>query len=191
VLRAASLAFEKQKASARHLRDGTAPVSERMVCVLSKLRIYLETTVFNYYFDKEREGHAEAVRMFEAIGRGEYEGYTSRYVTYELERAPEPKRSDMLALTDKYGINILKTDDEVIRLANIYVREGVIPAKKLLDSSHIASATVGRLDCVLSFNFDHINKATTKEKTAVINEREGYRSVFICTPEEVFKYGKT
>jgi hypothetical protein len=31
--------------------------------------------------------------MFEAISRGEFEGYTSGYVSLELKKAPEPKRS--------------------------------------------------------------------------------------------------
>ena len=38
-----------------------------MVFILTKMRIYLETTMFNYYFDKDRDGHAATVRMFEAI----------------------------------------------------------------------------------------------------------------------------
>ena len=52
--------------------------------ILSKMRVYLETTMFNYFFDTDRDGHADTVRMFEAIGKGEYEGYTSEYVTFEL-----------------------------------------------------------------------------------------------------------
>ena len=42
--------------------------------------------MFNYYFDEDRDGHAATVRMFEEIGKGEYEGYTSEYVTYELQK---------------------------------------------------------------------------------------------------------
>jgi hypothetical protein len=147
--------------------------------------VYLETTLFNYFFDADRDGHASAVRMFEAIGKGEYEGYTSRYVTYELEDAPEPKRSNMLALIDKYNIKMVETNDEAEYLADMYIREGALPAKKVLDSTHIASATVNCLDYVLSFNCQHINKDTTKERVAVINRREGYKSVRICKPEEV------
>ena len=39
--------------------------------------MYLETTVFNYYFDTDRDGHEDVVRLFEAIGAGRYEGYNS------------------------------------------------------------------------------------------------------------------
>ena len=40
-------------------------------------RLYLETTVFNYYFDVNRDGHGDTVKLFESIGAGEYEGYLS------------------------------------------------------------------------------------------------------------------
>ena len=152
----------------------------------AKLRVYLETTIFNYYFDAERDGHADTVRMFEAIGRGEYEGYTSQYVIYELQNAPEPKRTNMLALIDTYGISIIREDDEVTRLADTYLQEGALPAKCSLDSVHIATATVKKLDYILSFNFQHINRLKTKRLTADINTREKYKSVIITTPKEVF-----
>jgi hypothetical protein len=58
--------------------------------------------------------------MFEAIGRGEYEGYTSEYVTFELQKAHEPKQANMLALIEKYGITVLDPQDEAIRLSRLY-----------------------------------------------------------------------
>jgi len=144
--------------------------------------------MFNFYFDTKRDGHADTVRMFEAIGLGKYEGYTSRYVTYELQMSAEPKQSAMLALIEQFNINVLEIDEESEHLSNIYIREGIIPAKYGLDSAHIASATVNNLDCVLSFNFQHINKLKTKEMTALVNLREGYKSIIICTPMEVLDY---
>ena len=54
-------------------------------------RIYLETTMFNYYFDKEREAHADTVRLFEEIKAGKYQAYTSGYAIREISRAPEER----------------------------------------------------------------------------------------------------
>jgi hypothetical protein len=34
---------------------------------LTKPRVYLETTMFNYYFDHDRVGHEATIRLFEAI----------------------------------------------------------------------------------------------------------------------------
>jgi predicted nucleic acid-binding protein len=43
-------------------------------------RIYLETTVFNYYFEKERDAHADTVMLFEEIKAGKYRAFTSEPV---------------------------------------------------------------------------------------------------------------
>ena len=151
------------------------------------MKLYLETTMFNYYFDTDRDGHADTVRLFEAIGRGEYEGYTSEYVIFELQKADEPKQANMIDLIEKYGINVLNTDDEAVRLANIYVQNNVIPVKYLLDGVHISLASIRDLDCILSFNFQHINKLKTKRMTELINLNEGYKGITICTPMEVLE----
>jgi predicted nucleic acid-binding protein len=155
------------------------------VVEIKKLRLYLETTVFNYYFDTDRDGHEDTVRLFEAIGAEEYEGYTSEYVMAELRGAKEPKKSSMLFLTRKYGIAILDTNEEIIRMADLYIQNGIIPTKYWIDSAHIAMASVYELDCVLSFNYNHINKLKTKCMTENINLLEGYKGVTICTPMEV------
>ena len=152
---------------------------------MKKLKIYFETTVFNYYFDEERDGHEDTVKLFEAISRGEYIGYTSEYVMAELRVAKEPKKSNMLFLVEKSAIAILDTSEEIIRLANLYIQNGVIPIKYWIDAAHIAVASVNELDCVLSFNYEHINKLKTKRMTENINLLEGYKGVTICTPMEV------
>jgi len=158
---------------------------------MRKLKLYLETTVFNYYFDTEREFHADTRRLFEAIAAGEFEAYTSEYVAYELRRAPEPKRSDMLNLIAQYGIKVLDFEDEASRLATLYASNGIIPEKYLMDGIHIASASINGLDCILSFNFQHINKLKTKRMTENINLMEGYKGITICMPMEVIDYEET
>ncbi|MDR1297937.1 MAG: hypothetical protein LBO05_11340, partial [Deltaproteobacteria bacterium] len=87
---------------------------------MEKIRVYLETSMFNYYYyyDKERDGHSATVKMFEAIGSGKFYGFTSEFVNTELEKAPEPKKSNMLSLIGKYNFAILKPDEETLNLAN-------------------------------------------------------------------------
>ncbi|GHT02265.1 hypothetical protein AGMMS50276_32080 [Synergistales bacterium] len=156
---------------------------------IKKLRLYLETTVFNYYFDTDRDGHADTVRLFEAIGAGEYEGYTSEYVMLELRNASEPKRNKMLALVENYGIKSVYDDAMIVRLSEIYIQSKIIPVNYRTDSAHIAAASVYGLDCVVSYNFQHINRARTKILTAQVNREEGYNSIVICTSKEVLDDG--
>ena len=152
---------------------------------MRKPKIYLETTMFNYYFDTERDGHADTVKLFEEIKAGKYEAYTAIYVTDELIKADDPKRSNMLNLITEHNITVLPADDEAERLADIYVNEGVIPASKQYDAFHIAIATINELEYVFSFNYEHINRVKTKEMTSLINLRQRYKPVTIATPSEV------
>jgi hypothetical protein len=141
--------------------------------------------MFNYYFDKDREGHADTVRLFDEIREGRHEAFTSEYTVNELVEAPEPKRTKMLALIDEYDVKTLAMTNESDNLADLYVSEGIIPERFRLDGAHIASASMSGLDYVLSYNFQHINRAKTKLLTERINRKLGYESVIICTAKEV------
>jgi len=151
------------------------------------VKLYLETTMFNYYLDTQRDGHADTVLLFEAIRAGKHEAYTSEYTIGELLNSAEPKQSKMLALLEEYGIITLPITDESNQLANIYVAQEIIPARFRLDGAHIAIASIHGLDYVLSYNFQHINRAKTKLLTQRINQEKGYGTVIICTAKEVLE----
>ena len=66
---------------------------------MKKLKVYLETTLFNFYIDEDRgDAHTDTVRLFKEIAAGKYEAFTSDYATDELENAPAEKRDKMIAL---------------------------------------------------------------------------------------------
>jgi len=155
---------------------------------MRKQKVYLETTMFNYYFDKTRNAQPVTVAFFEAIGSGQFEGYTSVYAYGELDKAPEPQRTNMLNLIEKYHITVLDTSDEADQLAENYMANNIIPRKKNIDALHIAIASVNELDIILSFNFKHINKLKTKTQIPTINQVSGYQNVIITQPEEVIDY---
>jgi len=83
--------------------------------------VYLETTLFNYYFDTTKNAQPATVAFFEAIGSGQFEGYTSVYTYEELDKAPEPLRTNMLNLLEQYHIEVLDTSVDVIQLAERYI----------------------------------------------------------------------
>jgi predicted nucleic acid-binding protein len=154
---------------------------------MKKQKLYVETTLFNYFFDKDRDAHAATVKLFKEITLGKYEPYTSTYVTDELENAAPEKRDKMIGLIKEYGIAVLAPNDETMRLAELYIVEGIIPKRYLTDSLHIAIATVNDLDMIVSMNFQHIVKRKTKIGTGNINALNGYRTVEICSPMEVIE----
>ncbi|MCL2343117.1 MAG: hypothetical protein FWC62_04345 [Firmicutes bacterium] len=93
----------------------------------------------------------------------------------------------MLALIDAYSIITLPITDAANQLANLYVSGNIIPVRFRLDGAHIAVASINGLDCVLSYNFKHINRVKTKLLTEHINHEKGYRGIVICTAKEVLE----
>ena len=149
------------------------------------VRIYLETTVFNRFLEKDREYNLETVNLFEKILQNELNAFSSAYVIEELDKASEPKRTEMLNLISKYDITILEIDQRAYDLLDAYIEMGIIPLKFRIDGIHIAMAAINDMDCIVSLNFRHINKLKTKMATEIIHRMKGYNNPFICTPMEV------
>jgi len=149
------------------------------------LKLYLETTVFNRYFEPERDSCGDTRQLFEEIAAEKFEAYTSQYVVDELANAGEPKRGEMFSLLTKYNIPILEKSKETEFLANQYAFHQIISEKHMYDRLHIACAAVGGMDAIVSFNFTHINRLSTKEKTGLVNRLNGYPAVTIILPMEV------
>lgn len=153
-------------------------------------KVYIETSAFNAVFaDDAPEKRRDVLTLFEEIRQGKYVPYTSYYVVRELLPCPEPRRSNMLDLINRYAVKILPESAEAEYLASAYVKEGVIPSKYVVDGVHIATAAVYDMDFIVSFNFKHIVKRKTVTMTEVINVREGYRRVGIFSPTEVIDNG--
>ena len=154
-------------------------------------RLYIETTLFNFYFDADRDAHADTIRLFKDIEEGKYEAFTSFYVINELEGAHVEKREKMIALIRQHNITVLSLNSEAEQLADVYIEQGIIPLKYRTDGVHIAVAALNDLDIIVSLNFQHIVKRKTKIGTGNINALNGYRAVEICTPMEVNEHENT
>ena len=152
---------------------------------MRKPKIYLETTLFNFYFDTNRDAHTATVKLFEEIVAGKYEAFTSRYVVDELERATTEKCEKMLNLIRQFDIPVFDFSEEAEYLADMYVTNNIIPLKYRTDGLHIAISAINDLDMIISMNFQHIVKRKTKIATANINILNGYRAVEILNPMEV------
>ena len=154
-------------------------------------RIYLETTMFNYYLEREREAYADTVKLFEEIKAGKYQAFTSMYATREMVRAPEERAQKMIDLISEFGITILEANEEVDALAAAYQAQGIIPPGSTVDAQHIAVATVNDLDMIISLNFRHIVRKKTVTMTGRINTDLGYKPVEIHSPMEVVERENT
>ena len=149
------------------------------------LRVYIETTIFNRFLESDREYSIETKKIFEKILKKEIEAFSSAYVLEEIDKAPEPKRTEMLQLFKKYNITILEIDQRAYDLSEVYIEMGIIPIKYRIDGIHIAMAAIHDMDCIISLNFRHINKLKTKMATEIIHKIRDLSNPQICTPMEV------
>jgi hypothetical protein len=155
---------------------------------MSKLKIYLETTILNFYFANDApEKKADTLILFKEIAQGKYEAYTSYAVIDEINKASESLKQKLLSLLKEYNIPILDEGSDVDRLADLYVEEGIIPLKYRDDAVHISMATIMGMDIILSWNFKHIVKRKTILMANLINTREGYKNIDIYSPSEVIE----
>lgn len=156
-----------------------------------KPKIYLETTVFNYYFLKDPRRAREISftrRLFEQIREGKFEPFVSDIVIDELNKCADlSRREKMFGLIEKFRVEMLSFQDYpgVEQLSNKYILAGAIPSAKKPDALHIAVATLGEVDILVSWNCDHIVKFKTQQIVKAINLAESLNDIAINTPEEV------
>ncbi|MDR0877427.1 MAG: hypothetical protein LBN21_05195 [Treponema sp.] len=152
-------------------------------------KLYLETTVFNFYYaEKDSKKKEDTHKLFDAIKKGKYEVYTSWFVQNEIARDTPEKYKKMQELLEKYAQKTVSFNKEASTLAEIYIKNQIIPLKYRTDALHIATATVNNLDFVISFNFGHIVKPKTMIGTGFANLHDGYRQIGLSTPTEVIEY---
>ena len=160
---------------------------------MDKPKIYLETTIFSFYFGSEatpeyRKYKADSQAVFALIKAGKYYAFTSPLATDELTDEPdEGKRLKMLALIPEYGVKVLSFTEETQRLTELYIQEGVVSSAWETDAAHIAMTSVNGLDFIVSLNFTHIVRPWTFERVRRVNFREGYKPIGIYKPSEVLE----
>lgn len=147
-----------------------------------KLRIYTDTSVLGGCLDQEFA--APSVRLLDSFIRGEHVLVLSTLTVQELGAAPTDVRSRLASVPEMH-VEMLQLDAEARDLAEAYIAAAVLPARMRADAQHIAIATVGRVDVLVSWNFKHIVNLKRIHGTNSVNLRKGYPMIEIRTPREV------
>lgn len=158
---------------------------ERLDSRAMRRRIYTDTSVIGGCLDEEFElASRKLVARFVA---GEDVLVLSDLTRLELERAPALVRAILQKLPAE-RIEPVSFTPEAAKLAQSYISSGVIGAAKKLDAQHIATATVQRVDILVSWNFKHIVNLERIHGYNSVNLRHGYPLLEIRTPQEVIGY---
>ena len=154
---------------------------------MRKLKLYLETSVWNFYFADDAPEKKEVTRQFfEQVEKGEFEIFISDMVFREIAKASEKKQALLSDLINTCKPKELEITTEIIQLADTYLHELALPEKAVDDSRHVAVATVYEMDALISWNLKHLANLKRMEKINGVNLKEGYfKKLELITPMEV------
>lgn len=150
-----------------------------------KRRIYTDTSVVGGCLDVEFSKHS--IQLFDRFRAGLDILVLSNLTLAELAGAP-PQVREVLQTIPESTLEEATFDQESSELAQEYLTAGVIGAMHLEDARHIATATVQRVDILVSWNFKHIVNLDRIHGYNSVNLRLGYTLLEIRSPQEVLRY---
>lgn len=152
--------------------------------------VYIETTVISYYAarrtrDLVTAAHQEITLEWWEKALPLFEPYVSQIVFDEITRGDkEAVRSRLAAVR---GFGVLEMIPEVAALADTYFAALEIPDKAKNDSYHLALAVYHGMDYLVSWNCAHITAGRVRAVVEAVNNKKGYHTPIICTPEELME----
>lgn len=150
-------------------------------------RIYTDTSVIGGCLDEEFRVASE--RLFGAFAAGGARLVLSDLTLLELQLAPDAVRQVLDRVPEEHK-EFVAFGPEAEALAERYIEEGVVRPGMRLDAQHIATATVQRVDVLVSWNFKHIVNLSRIHGYNSVNLRQGYPLLEIRSPREVLPYGE-
>ncbi len=157
---------------------------------MSKLKVYLDTSVISAYFDFRKPVRQLMTQKWFQNDLENISPYISSLVVEEIGDHPDVViRREMMEFIDRHELSLLEVNDNILEIAAIY-RKNIIP-HEINDSIHLATVAFYKLDAVASWNFKHIVNLATIKAIHNLNRLKGLASVEIVTIENLGgnKYG--
>jgi predicted nucleic acid-binding protein len=150
-----------------------------------KQRVYIDTSVIGGCFDKEFEEWS--IRLFEEFKSGKRIAVISDITLDELSDAPQRVRDNFSAIPEIF-LEVIISDHESEKLADLYVKEGAVSRKFYEDALHIAISTTSQVSVLASWNFKHIVNLDKIRLYNAVNLKNGFSFLEIRTPREILKF---
>ena len=147
--------------------------------------LYLDTSVIGGGFDEEFK--VATRELFRQADLGLYQLFVSVVTESELQNAPVAVRKFFIE-TFTEAEKILPLTAESEKLAQAYVKAGVVTPNYVDDARHVAIATVEQVGLIVSWNFKHLANYRRETGFNAVNLLQGYHPVRILTPLELI-YG--
>ena len=151
--------------------------------------IYIETSIPSFYHETRTETQFQAMREWTRewwdVARLRDELVTSTAVVLELRQAPDPKRSEGLALIEP--VPLLDDVDTVDEIVAVYFQHKLMPRDAEGDARHLALATFHECDILATWNCRHIANVNKQEHIRTVNSSIGYATPLLTTPYELLE----
>jgi hypothetical protein len=149
------------------------------------LLIYTDSSVIGGIEDAEFADDSRA--LWRCFIDGRHTLVLSAHTLRELEAAPESVNAHLDEVPELHQI-VLPDSPSASELAEAYLRRGVLGPGSQADALHIALATIGRVDVLVSWNFRHIVNLGRIHLFNAVNLEQSYGVLEIRTPKEVLAY---
>lgn len=155
-----------------------------------KESVYLETTVVSYYTSKPSRdiivlAHQEVTRQWWPMATKRYSIFISAVVIEEARLGDE--EAARRRLEELKDFPLLELNDEVEKMARVYMEKLKIPEKSFRDAAHLAVASVHNIDYLVTWNCTHLANGEVIKNLMKINKSRGIHIPIICTPEELME----
>jgi predicted nucleic acid-binding protein len=152
------------------------------------MKLYIETSVPNMLLHDDAPDLKRMTQEFFDWARVcSDEFYTSALTEAEIARAPARVREDLLAALRSLHPELLDITAESRGLAQLYLSEGILPARFSDDALHVAVAVCHRMDAIVTWNMKHLANMRRVELINRLNLRQSMPAIRIHTPAEVIE----
>jgi len=154
-----------------------------------KPKVYIETSIPSYLTawrsrDVVTAGNQETTKEWWER-RDDFDLYISTFVLEEV--AAGDKDASELRVRALDGIPEIEITEQVEIIAERLISKALLPAKAYVDSLHIATAALGGMDYLLTWNCTHIANPAFRWKIEAVIRSFGYEPPVICTPQELLE----
>lgn len=155
---------------------------------MPKLKMYIETSVWNFLFaDDAPEKKRVTQSFFDLKNIVKYDVFISEVVLAEIGEAHSEKREPLMEAIRRHEPEILFANSETRSVAEAYLHNGLLSQKHENDVLHLAFASVNGMDIILTWNMRHLVKRKTQLIVDGTNRMLGYRGLEIRTPWEMME----
>ena len=137
------------------------------------MKVYVDTSVFGGCFDVEFKSWSK--KLFDEFKAGMKIAVISDLTLKELDQAPANVKKLIHEVPGPFMEQAILGEEEKL-LAHRYIDEGAVGNEQLVDSQHIAIATVCRVDVLVSWNFKHIVNLRKIRLYNAVNMKFGHGS---------------